>query len=886
MAALRRWWARLVATVRPDTREADLAREITAHLDLLQDGFIRQGLRPDQARVAARRAMGGVELTKELHRDARAFRWLSGATQDARYAIRSLRGAPQFALTTLLTLALGIGATTAVYSVVRAVLVAPLPWDVEQRFGRLIVHLPPVDAPDRQSDWRLITATQAEAEDVALGSRSVDYLGVLVLGLRSVRGIDDAARLEVARVSSSAFQTIGIRAFLGRVLEPSDDLPGALPVVVVSHDLWRRHFGSDPEIVGRMITLESGLGRRTASPATVIGVMPPSFEFPSVNTQMWLPLPVPAAGATARPTQGVLVARLAAGSTPAAAAAELGPRLRALRRDPPTARYEFRGEREYTVRDVSSVLAAVLGAVGLLLLIAVVNVATLQLARNATREREFAIRSALGASRGRLVRQALTEGLMLAGGGGAVGLILATACVRVVQANAGLPFRTDLQTPLTFPRLHEVGLDIRVLGAALVLTAGTGLVCGLISGFVHRQRRPHTGLLSSLVIGQVAAGLMLLAGSGVLVNSVIRLMRVEPGYSSERVLTFQVTAPIEQLPDTQLVSFAEQLTERLRTIRGVDVTAYGNQLPMVGLRDTAGGVWRTADPNRPPAPYGPDGRFVSRDYLRALGIRVIAGRGLDQRDGEGRPRVLLVNRALGRSLFADESPIGQPVFIGKHTTPWHIVGVVDDVRQFELRLAPEPQFFVDIRQAAGIGPLFPVGPYFVARTTGDPLSVLSEVRQVVKALAPDAALFHVAPMDAIVAATLERPRSYALVFVLFAALGLALAAVGVYGLLSYAVAQRTKEIGIRLAIGATPAHVKRSIMWQGLLLCGGGVACGLAGAAGLAGYLQSLLFEVGPLDPVTLAAASLLLIAVGALAAYLPAREATSIDPLTALRCD
>jgi len=381
--------------------------------------------------------------------------------------------------------------------------------------------------------------------------------------------------------------------------------------------------------------------------------------------------------------------------------------------------------------------------------------------------------------------------------------------------------------------------------------------------------------------------MMLLVAGGLLMHSFVKLARVDPGYDAVNVVTFQVALPGDRYPGPRLKAFAEDVVARLRVIPGVHGAAYANQLPLVGLRDTAGGLRKTPDPNSPPVPDGPDARVVSRDYLNVMGIQVIAGRGLSEQDAAGQPGAIVINQALARRQFPNENPIGQTVYVGRFPHPWQIVGIVEDVRQFGLDRAPEPQFFIDMRQWPGTGLLlFPVGAYYAIRADHDAGEIIAAARRQIRDIDVEAGLFNVATMEQLVATTIARPRMYAVLLGIFAAVGVVLAAVGIYGVLAYSVTRRTREIGIRMALGAQPSAVMRLVLGQSFVLTGVGVGLGVAGAAMMTRYLKGMLFGLTPLDPMTFAAVSVLFAAVAAIASFVPAHRATTVNPLVALRAE
>ena len=801
----------------------------------------------------------------------------------------------------VLTLGIGIGANTAIFSVVNAILLKPLPYKDSNRVVRLFMNAPASESLSKRPLRASLGLTAAELKEMSARVRTLSHVGTAGGFLRSLRGHDDAARLQGSRITTSVFAMLDARAALGRVFTADDERAGAEPVMILSHGTWQRLFQGSPTVLGTVITMDSVLGPRSEYRYTVIGVMPPDFQYPDGLTHFWAPFQDSAPGAP--PLRGPLVARLADDVTVAAATAEITSVLRGLRPEMRETRYELVHEQRELVEPVRPALLVLMGAVGFVLLIACVNVANLLLARSAARQREMAVRVAIGAGRGRLIRQMLTESVMLALLGGIAGAALAVGGVRILKQLATTISRIDL-TANAIPRFDSVGIDLTVLTFTIVSSVVTGMVFGLAPALVHSRVDPVQGLKGAeastsrrnwpwrpglrqfLVVSEVALAMVLLVGGGLLIRSFVKLSTINPGYDADGVLTFQVSLPTSGYTDARLRSFAEAMVDRLRALPGVEAAAYANQLPMVNLWDTAGGLWTSADPARKPSPIGPDARFVSRDYLRVFGIRVLAGRGFNDGDGAGQPRVLLVNQALANRDFAGQSAIGRTVFVGRDVVPWEIVGIVDDVRQFGPERAPAPQFFADLRQWPGAGVLFPVGAYYAVRTSGDAQAVIANARAIASVLDKEAALFNVAPMTAIVANAVVRPRLYAVLLGSFAAAGVVLALIGIYGVMAYSVTQRTREIGIRMSLGAGRGNVLALVLSQSLTLTAIGIGLGLAGAAAISRSLETLLFGIAPLDAVTFVTVALMFVCVAALASYLPARRAAKVDPLVALRCE
>ena len=831
---------------------------------------------------------------------AREIGFLAGAAescvQDVRYAGRSLRRSPGFALVAVLTLSLGIGANTAIVAVVNAVLLRPLPYYDATRLVRLAEVVPAAESADGRPRR---SGAISVAELLELRRHTTALSHVAFSGgpaIMTISGRGEASRLQGMRVGPGMFGTLGVPPLLGRGFDATEEAPGGDAVIVLSYPAWQRHFGGDPGIIGETVTLANSLSSNPSPKAyTVVGVMPRGFEFADAQMQFWIPV------SWAPSARGSMIGRLAPGVSIQAAAAEVGASLREMRSARPSTTYELVPARDGVVESVEPALRMLTFASAFVLLIACVNVGNLLFARSVTRRREIAVRAALGAGRGRLIRLLLTESVILGLLGGLGGTLLAVGGVRLLKSLATTLARIDLGVQLLFPRLGEIGVDASVVA----YVAATSLIAGVLFGLAPAVRHSRPGLAidalresaataysgfsllrrgrtrALLVCVEIALAMMVLAGGALLIHSFLKLSGVDPGYQAKNVLTFQVALPAGRYPLAALKVLADDMVARVRTVPGVLAAAHG-QLPMVGLRETA---WFRKTPAVPQQPDGPEIRLVSRDYLEVMGIKVLAGRGFRETDRAGQPRVLLVNQVLARRTFPGESVVGRQVFAGPDSVPWEIVGVVADVRQSGLDLDPEPQVFAQVSQWPG-PTVFPLGPYFSARTESNPAAIVPHVREIARQLDAEAGLFNVATMEQVVANRISRLRLYAVLLGVFAGVAGALAAIGIYGVMAYSVAQRTREIGIRMALGARPSAVLVLVLGQSTLVTLVGITAGLAGAAAVTRYLQGMLFGLTPLDPATFVTVSIAFAAVAMLAAYLPARGATKVDPMIALRSD
>ncbi|HEU4451578.1 MAG TPA: ABC transporter permease [Longimicrobium sp.] len=795
--------------------------------------------------------------------------------QDLRFALRWLAKSPGFAAVVVLTLALGIGANTAIFSVVNAVLLRPLPYPDPERIVRV---------------WPESPLPPGGFVEMDEGKRAFERLGgVGAEGAFALTGAGGPERLEGADVTAGLFPMLGVAPAAGRGFTPDENAPGRDAVVVLSHALWQQRFGASPAVIGQRITLNG-------VPRTVVGVMPAGFQFPSRRTQLWVPTVLDAANPASYWNPGGLnvYGRLAEGATPEQALREVRTLLPRMKEKFPWPMPDAWGAglsvvplQTLMAGEVRKGLMVLLGAVGAVLLIACVNVANLLLARTAARRREMATRAAMGASRMRLLRQMLTESILLSLAGGAGGLLLALAGGRVLLA----------ALPADLPRSGEVGVDARVLGFTLLLALGTGVLFGLLPairasrGDLHASLKAggrRSGSASSqrlsgaLVMVEVALAVVLVIGAGLLLQSLWKLRQVDPGFRPEGVTTARLTLTGPRFEDpARVAAFYDDVLTRVRALPGVRAASVVSQLPL----DGAFSGFPFEVEGRPPAPGAAPptaGSWVATpDHLRAMGIPLLRGRSFEAADGAGSVRVALVNEALARRYWPGEDPIGKRLRPAWMREGWlTVVGVVGNVRHEGLGSQDGPEFYRAFAQEPA--PVMTL----VVRADAAPQAMAAALRAAVAAADPDVPASDLRPLEAVVSASVARPRFTSLLLAVFAAVALVLGAVGIYGVVAYAVSQRTHEIGVRMALGAGSDTVLRLVLRQGAVLAGIGVVLGLAAALALTRVLGSLLFGVSALDPLTFAAVGTAVVAVALVASWVPARRAARVDPAVALRTE
>jgi putative ABC transport system permease protein len=885
---------RLHALLRKSEVERELDEELRYHIEQQAEQNVRLGMSPEEARRAALKSFGGMEQAKERSRDARGVRWLEELWQDWRYGARMLARNPSFTLIAVITLALGIGVNTVIFSVVNAVLLRPLPYRDPDRLMVIRETKLPENDDSQVSPGNFLTWQKQSAMFAPLEAITVKDFNLV--------SADNPERVRGMLATHGFLPMLGMRPLIGRDFLPEEDRPGHDRVVILGNWLWQRRFGGDPNILGLAITLDD-------QSYTVIGVMPPNSGLRFRDTDVWTPLAITAEQAQQHGSRYLMACgRLKQGVTLEEARLEMSLIANNLAKQYPDSNAGWNVKvfslLDYAAEWAKPRLILMLGAVAFVLLIACANVANLLMARAAARRREFAIRAALGAGRWRIVRQLLTESLLLSLAGGIAGAAVASWGVKLLLA-------TSVMNEFKL-RVLDVSLDGRMLVFNLAVVLLTGCVVGIVPALqaskpnlnetLNEGGRGSTGgrrqqlTRDTLVAIEVAMSLVLLVGAGLMIRSFIGLRLVDPGFNPRNVRTISFSLPKEKYPQKERqAAFYAQLIEKVASLPGVQVAGAACAVPFseghwgdfeVGFKITnqsfkIEGRAPYQAGHEPPSDYS----SVSPDYFKAIGIPLLRGRYFTERDTKGASRVAIINNTMAKKFFPDEDPIGKRIHLTGGLTSGgevyrEIVGVVGDVKYYVLNQETPAQIYEPYLQQP-----FPFMT-LVLRADGDPAGLNEAIRAEILKLDREQPVVSINMLDRLVSASTAEQQSLGLLFGTFAAVAVGLAAVGLYGVMSYAVTRRTQEIGVRMALGARRLDVLVLILRHGARLTLCGVAVGLLTAWAVTRLLASELYGVGATDPLTFIGVPLLLIGVALLACYIPARRATKVDPLVALRCD
>ena len=878
------------------TVENEMEAELSQHYERQFAKLSARGLSGDEASRRTRLSVGGPEQLKEEIREARGVRFLETLLQDLRYAARMLRRNPGFTAVAVLTLALGIGAGTAVFSLVNAVLLKPLPYPDADRIVFPWLQAPPgFDLGAPEIPWNRVTFNEVQRD-----SKAFQYLGAFLSGTFNLTGAGEPVRIDGLRASAGLFPSLGVAPELGRFFTPEEDVPGRELEAVLSDRLWREKFAADPGIIGRSIALDGRL-------YTVVGVMPAGFDFPRAEemptatfnfpraARLWVPLALdPGPRKRGEPAELAVLGRLAPGVTLGQSQAELDIFTKRFETQLPAAKgwFTFRVKpmAAQVVGNTRRPLLLVLGAVGVVLLITCANIANLLLTRAVGRRREFTLRAALGAGRSRVVRQLLTESFLLAALGALFGVALAFGLVAAIKAFG----------PPDIPRLQQVSVDFRVLS----FVALTALVTGLAFGFApavgirsenyaeslrdldHRSggNLGAARLRKMLIVAEVALALVLVVAASLLLETFTRLLRANGGFNPSRVLTFELSLPASHYADNDRIVEADQrVLAALRMLPGVESAGIGETVPMSG----AGESTAVTLPDRPVtepriSPFA-NYTFISPGYFAAVGTPILAGRDFTDSDAAGSELVAIVNASFAKKYFGGQSPLGKHTGVPIVKQPMTIVGMVADSRHSSLREASSPEMYVPFTQKPWSDMS---APHVAIRTQSDPAAMAASVRRAIYAIDPELPMANVATLQTMVDESMAQPRFAMLSLGAFGALALLLASIGMFGVISYSVSQRTREIGVRMALGARRSSVLGMVLAQGLRLAAVGIALGIVAALAVTRLMSRFLYGVRPSDPATYIRVAALLAFVVLLSTLIPARRAATVEPMAALRQD
>jgi predicted permease len=869
-----------------ERRKNELTEEISSHLQMVARDREARGESAEQARVAAQRELGNAGVIQEVTQDQWAWNWLENLLQDLRYGARTLRKSPGFTAVAILTLALGIGVNTALFSVVNGVLLNPLPYPRANQ----LVALWWDRLPGQHSSVTYLNFLDWQKENTAFSS-----LGAIQQDNMVVTGAGEPERVDGARISANFFDLLGVKPLLGRSFRPEEDQLGAGPVALIGDGFWSRKFGSSPDVLGKSITVDG----RSCAIVGVVREKSPIYTTADVFTPIGQYSEEPFRDRRAS-LGTVAIGRMKPEVTLAQARADMDSVARNLATEYPDANKGtgifVNPLKDDLTGDFAPILFVLLGAVGFVLLIACANVANLLLARSAARAREFAIRVALGATRRRIARQLLTESLLLAAAGGALGLLFAAWATKAALA----------VIPDALPRADEIGLDGRVLFFTLAISILVGIAFGVVPALKTSQPDLHESLKEGgrgssgtrlrtqniFVAAEMALAVVLLAGAGLMIRSLVGLANVNPGFDPQHVMEFGVSPSAERLRSpAQIRETYRQLTARFEDVPGVSAASpLAGAVPLTG--DSLVGFWITGQPKPPSAKEMTRAQWYAAapDYLKVMGIPLQRGRFLSAQDTETAPFVVVVDEGFARSIFPGENPIGKRINIAiLDVEGAEIVGVVGHVKHAGLDAAgiqdERGQIYFAISQLPDrVLPLLGRACTFVVRAAGTPRAVSESLRAASQKYDSRQVLYEFKPMTQVVSDSIAARRFAMILLGVFAALALVLAAVGIFGVISYVTGQRTQEIGIRMALGAQRNDVLRLVLGHGMRVALLGVAIGLAAALGLTRLLASQLYGVGAKDPLTFAGVAGLLTLVALAACYIPARRAMCVDPMVALR--
>jgi len=876
----RRWIAWFRNSFHRAQVDSDLDAEIDAHVQMLTDENLSHGLTPEAARRQALLEVGGVEKVKSEVREARAGQWLEQLWQDLRYAARILRKSPGFTAMAVLTLGLGIGANTAMFSVIDRVLLQPPPFSDPSRV---------VVAFQKQPNGNTNIFSTPDFLEWKRQASPVSKMGALVSDSRTLGTRDGVERIAGWQASSEIFSVLGVAPAHGRPFTAAEDLPGAGNFIVISDSLWRTRFQSDPGILGSKLSLDG-------EPYTVIGIMPRGFRIFSDEEQYWRPLQLKPqdAATSSRSVHWIFaIARLDSGSPIRKAQSALDAVAARLHRDDPNGDAGFgvnlKSYQETVTGEVRGPLLLLMGCVGFVLLIACSNIANLLLARGTARRLEMSIRAAIGAQRSRVVRQLLTESLLLALLGGVLGLVLASAAVKVLLA----------LHPSSIPNVETISINTTVLAFTMVICLSVGILFGILPALAtsrvdvsHALREVSRGTSRAggrhrlvLVVIETALASILLIGAGLSLKSLWKVSQVDPGFNPSGLLTFRISAPASAARDPYL--FYQQVVQRVSALPGVQAAVVARNIPMSGT-----------DPSMPvgvdgQAPQVTDGQVVTRlrligpGYFRSFQTPLLRGRELTDNDTAASQPVAIVSQSLAQRYWPNQNPLGRTLKPNIADAPWYtVIGVAADVRHLGLDTDVEPTAYYPYTQIArSVAPLIKRFTTVVVRSS-NPASVAGAVRGAVAEVDKTVPVYDMRTMDDMLLDDGSLRRFDMSLFGAFAGLALLLAAIGIYGVMAYSVAQRTREIGIRMALGATRRDILRLVVGQGVNMALAGVAAGVAGAFALTRLMAALLYQVSPTDVWTFVLVSLTVVTLILLACYVPSRRATLVDPNLALRCE